>query len=313
MDDRVLVTIAIPAYKPNFLSSAIESALNQTYRNIEVLVVDDCSPFNIKTIVDSFSDSRVLYFRNKVNLGKDDPANNWNECLRLSKGEYFALLCDDDIYSPNFIEEMLSLAKKYPNTGVFRSRAKLIDGEGKLLNFYPSSPEYESAINYMIDMGNSVRKQTISEFMYRTDFLRQHAGYANLPKAMCADHLTIYRLGMHGGIASSISPLVSFRSSDINLSGHGQDSSCIKEKLLANNLFVKQVENLTIGIDKELRDLIVAKHKEKFYKANIIVMSCARCSDWFFLLSHKSTYDLSNSLLIRALLLKAKKMIKRLF
>lgn len=313
MSNRPLITIAIPTFKPNFLSCAIESALNQTYRNIEVLVVDDCSPFNIKTIVDSFSDNRIFYFKNKVNLGKDDPANNWNECLRLSKGEYFALLCDDDIYSPDFIEEMLSLAKKYPNTGVFRSRAKLIDSEGKLLNFFPSSPEYESAINYMVDMGNGVRKQTISEFMYRTDFLRKNGGYANLPKAMCADHLTIYRLGMHGGIASSISPLVSFRSSEINLSGHGQDSSCIKEKLLANNLFVKQVENLTISIDKELRDLIVAKHKEKFYKANIIVMSCAKCTDWFFLLSHKSTYDLSNSLLIKALLIKIKKMIKRLF
>lgn len=312
MNNRPLITVAIPAYKSDFLESAIESVVNQTYRNLEILVVDDQSPNNVKSIVEKFSDSRICYHRNAENLGKKDPANNWNECLRLAKGEFFSLLCDDDIYSTNFVEEMLVLAEKFPNVGVFRARVKLIDQNGKLLNFYPSSPEYETAINYMIDMGNGVRKQTISEFMYRTDFLKKQGGYANLPKAMCADHLTIYRLGLKGGIASSLLPLVSFRLSDINLSGHGLDSSNIKEKLIANNLFVKEIEKLVVNSDEETKNLIISKHKNKFREANIIVMSCANFKDWLYIVCNRMQYDLSSKMIFKALILKIKNFVKRI-
>ena len=105
-----LVTIAIPAYKATFLRKAISSALKQTYSNIELIVVDDCSPENLESITKEFNDSRICYYKNTTNLGKNDPSKNWNKCLEYANGEFFALLCDDDTYEPTVVEEMLKLA-----------------------------------------------------------------------------------------------------------------------------------------------------------------------------------------------------------
>ena len=88
---RELVTIAIPAYKADFLCDAISSALNQSYPFIELLIIDDDSPYDINGIVCQFHDNRIRYCRNKTNLGSESAAHNWNKCLDEAKGEYFVL------------------------------------------------------------------------------------------------------------------------------------------------------------------------------------------------------------------------------
>ena len=129
MHKNELVSIVIPAYKATYLKETIESALQQTYSNIEVIVVNDKSPYDISSIVRSFNDRRIRYYENEENIGGKDLVAQWNRCLSYAKGEYFCLLCDDDIYTPTFVEEMLRLAEKYPNCNVFRGRAVVIDKE----------------------------------------------------------------------------------------------------------------------------------------------------------------------------------------
>ena len=65
--NKSLVTIAIPAYKVEFLKEAISSALNQTYSNIELVIIDDNSPENIDSIIKEFNDSRIHYYKNAIN------------------------------------------------------------------------------------------------------------------------------------------------------------------------------------------------------------------------------------------------------
>ena len=60
-------SITIPAYKQKYLYEAIESCLVQSYKDFELIVVDDASPEDLKSIVDMFSDPRLRYFRNKKN------------------------------------------------------------------------------------------------------------------------------------------------------------------------------------------------------------------------------------------------------
>lgn len=101
MSQQPLVSIGIPSYKAKYLADSIRSALNQTYNNIELIIVNDCSPEPIKDVVDKFNDARIRYYVNEKNLGGEDPGNNWNRCLELAKGEFFCLLCDDDMYEPS--------------------------------------------------------------------------------------------------------------------------------------------------------------------------------------------------------------------
>ena len=144
-----LVTIAIPAYKKAFLKEAVKSALNQTYSNIELIIVDDNSPEKISDLIQEFSDSRIKFYKNEENQGHSDPSKNWNICLNHANGDFFSLLCDDDVYAPTFIEEMLNLQNQFPNYTVFRSRVKTIDTKGQVINWYPSAPTYETGLDYM--------------------------------------------------------------------------------------------------------------------------------------------------------------------
>lgn len=227
-----LVTIAIPTYKVGFLKQAIYSALGQTYKNLEVIVVDDKSPYDIKSVVNEFHDNRLFYYRNEENLGAKDPAGNWNKSLSLAHGAYFALLCDDDLYDPNFIETMVSMADKHPNANVFRARCAIVDKNGTTTEMYPSSPLWETSEDYMWHVFKGLRRQTISEFLYRTEHIRKLGGYARLPFAWNADYISLFRFSKEGGIISTSSILVKFRMSGENISSRANEHGL--EKMQAN-------------------------------------------------------------------------------
>lgn len=218
MEISNLVTIAIPAYKADFLKDAISSALNQTYSNVELVVVDDCSPENIEGIVREFDDPRIRYYRNSENFGAHDPSKNWNKCLEYAKGDFFALLCDDDTYEPTFVEKMLKLANTYPDVKVFRARAKTIDENNLVINWYPSAPAFETCFDYMYLKLSGFRRQTISEFLYNTTYIKNLGGFTNIPRAWTADILSVFKFAKKNGIASSQTFLVNYRSSEKNIS-----------------------------------------------------------------------------------------------
>lgn len=234
-----LVSIAIPAYKASFIKEAINSALNQTYSNIELVIVDDCSPEKIDEIVHGFNDPRIRYYRNEKNIGAKDPSKNWNKCLEYAKGDFFSLLCDDDTYEPTFVEEMLRLQQEFPNVKVFRARAKTIDEENHTINWYPSSPKFESCIDYMYQKMAGFRRQTISEFLYATNFIRAQGGYTNMPRAWTADSLSIYKFSLENGIASTSNFLVNFRATSKNISSIYSDAIDKRDAIL---LFKKKIE-----------------------------------------------------------------------
>jgi glycosyltransferase involved in cell wall biosynthesis len=100
-----LVSVCIPVRNcQRYIREAIQSVLNQTYRSIEVVVVDDASTDNTVDIVRSFDDDRVLLFENPTNIGV---CANWNLCISKAHGEYVKLLCADDILYPTCLEQQV--------------------------------------------------------------------------------------------------------------------------------------------------------------------------------------------------------------
>ncbi len=239
------ISVAIPAYKAKFLDKAIKSVLNQTYQDFELIIVNDNSPEDIDQIVSLFHDKRIKYYRNEHNLGGTNPANNWNKCLSYASGEYFALLCDDDIYDPDFLESMIQLAEKYPQTNVFRARANFINADGFETDKYASAPEWESWDDYLWHVCHNYRSQTISEWMYRRSVLTETGGYALLPLAWYADYLSIFRFAKKGGIASTSSILVHFRLSGENISSQDNKNTILKTE--AAKQFRRAVAELLAG------------------------------------------------------------------
>jgi glycosyltransferase involved in cell wall biosynthesis len=104
--DPPLVSVVVPTFnRTHYLSAALESALAQTYPNIEVIVSDDASTEDIfGAVVSRFSDRRIKYHRNPSNLGMG--LNTWGALVRAS-GKYVATLHDDDLWEPDFLETLV--------------------------------------------------------------------------------------------------------------------------------------------------------------------------------------------------------------
>lgn len=106
------VSVVIPMYNSaKYITPTIESALNQTYKNIEVLVVDDCSKDNSIEVVNSIaqSDSRLRCVQQEKNQGA---AVARNRGIKEAKGQYIAFLDSDDLWSKDKIEKQVLLMQQ---------------------------------------------------------------------------------------------------------------------------------------------------------------------------------------------------------
>ncbi|MBK1986704.1 glycosyltransferase family 2 protein [Sphaerospermopsis aphanizomenoides BCCUSP55] len=100
-----LVSVIIPTYnRQEYLKEAIASAVKQTYQNIEIIVSDNCSSENPQSLVESFGDSRIKFWRHPENVGM---LNNQMNAFQMARGKYVASLHDDDIWNPDFLAKLV--------------------------------------------------------------------------------------------------------------------------------------------------------------------------------------------------------------
>ena len=133
-----LVSIIMPSWNTEkYIAETIQSVIDQTYTNWELLIVDDCSSDNTDEIVTSFKDDRIKYYHNKKNLGA---ALTRNKALREAQGEWIAFLDSDDLWMPEKLEHQIGFMKKNNYTLSFTEYEK-IDEKSRPLNIYVSGPE----------------------------------------------------------------------------------------------------------------------------------------------------------------------------
>lgn len=108
MDD--LVSIIMPSFNTGkYITETIESVLSQSYKNWELIIVDDCSSDNTDEVVGTYlSDDRIHYLKNEKNSGA---AFSRNTALRMAKGKWIAFLDSDDLWMPEKLEKQLSFMK----------------------------------------------------------------------------------------------------------------------------------------------------------------------------------------------------------
>jgi len=109
--DGPLVSFVIPCYKlAHYLRPCLDSLLGQTYKNLELLIMDDCSPDDTPAVAASYSDARMRYFRNDPNLGH---LRNYNKGIGMARGDYIWLISADDcLRSTDVVEQFVSLMEQ---------------------------------------------------------------------------------------------------------------------------------------------------------------------------------------------------------
>lgn len=123
-----LVSVILPAYNAeSFITETIQSILNQTYQNFELIVINDASTDNTESAVNSFNDSRIKYFANSTNLKL---IKTLNKGISLSKGKYIARIDADDICHPRRLELQVTFLTNNPDIAVVGTDIYLIDKSG---------------------------------------------------------------------------------------------------------------------------------------------------------------------------------------
>ncbi len=109
--EEPLISVVIPTYnRADLISISINSAINQSYKNIEIILIDDGSTDNTKEVVQAIHDSRIRYIKHPKNLGGNASRNAG---IEAAKGEYIAFLDSDDTWVENKLELQIASIQKY--------------------------------------------------------------------------------------------------------------------------------------------------------------------------------------------------------
>lgn len=233
-------SITIPAYKQKYLYEAIESCLAQTYKDFELIIVDDASPEDLKSVVDRFQDSCIRYYRNEKNCGALHVVDNWNICLGYAKGDYVICMGDDDRLLPNCLEEYSRLIDKYPDLDIYHGVTEIIDENGNVTNMQEARPEREGMYSMISGRLRNSRLQYIGDWLFKRTALEQLNGYVNMPMAWGSDDLTAYTIAKNKGVANTQIPVFQYRISSLTISNSGH----YREKAKIQFDVLNQVESL---------------------------------------------------------------------
>jgi glycosyltransferase involved in cell wall biosynthesis len=179
-----LVSILIPAYNARFFAACLDSALAQTYDDIEIVICDDSAGPEIEAMARArASRFPVRYERNQTRL---QPRGNFTRCFERARGEFVKFLCDDDLLAPACVASLLDSFRRAPDIALATSRRRRIDESGRALRDQPATVPMvaEDAViagptvaNAMIMAGLNTVGEPSTTLFRKADLLDQEPQY----------------------------------------------------------------------------------------------------------------------------------------
>ncbi|MCZ7380705.1 MAG: glycosyltransferase [Candidatus Methanoperedens sp.] len=122
------VSVIIPSYNhERFVKECIESVLNQTFQDFEIIITDDGSRDRTVEIIEGFDDPRIKLFKHPKNKGACVASNN---CILNSRGKYIAMLSSDDAWYPEKLDVQVKYLDEHPEIGVVFGKVEWVDESG---------------------------------------------------------------------------------------------------------------------------------------------------------------------------------------
>ncbi|MDO1451017.1 glycosyltransferase [Rhodocytophaga aerolata] len=218
------VSVIIPNYNhAKFLQKRIESVLNQTFTDFEVIIMDDCSTDDSREIIETYAqkDKRIKLIFNPTNSGST--FKQWNKGVRLSKGKYIWLAESDDYADRNFLEVLVKKLDAHPKAALVFSQSYMVDEYSNNLgiltevmnNISPYFPwqrdftlESKSVIASLFMDYNFI--PNASAVLFKKSVFEQ-IGRADESYIQAGDWLMWLKFGLHSPICFSYPPLNFFR------------------------------------------------------------------------------------------------------
>jgi len=173
LDGTAEVSVVITTYnRPDRLEKALRTVLNQTYKKIEIVVIDGANSIKNKEVIDKFNNPKIHLYNVEPRYVK---AKSWigvqharNVGCKFSKGKYIAMLDDDDEWDRNKIKEQINIFKKdkEEKIGIVLCYSQIINGNGNSIDETKQDPNYK-------DLLKSFNIQPTSTFMIRRSILEE--------------------------------------------------------------------------------------------------------------------------------------------
>ena len=129
--DEPLVSILTPAYNhEKYVRVFLDSILAQSYKNFELIIVDDCSTDKTPSIIEQYKDERIRFFRNDFNRGMN---GNLNVAFSYAKGKYIVILASDDFLESDYLEKMIAYFEQHKDYSVLYPKIQKVDEAGNLI------------------------------------------------------------------------------------------------------------------------------------------------------------------------------------
>lgn len=168
----VKVSVVIPTYnRKKYLKRAIKSVLQQSFRNFELIVVDNSSTDGTDILVKSLAVKfkQIKYYRNHRNIGM---IANWNKGLHYASGTYCALLMDDDYWDKSFLKTTTNILDKFKNVGFVATRLNISESPNDARYRLYTEDKYVTGIDCLIRfLNNKWLVGLTSAVLFRTGYV----------------------------------------------------------------------------------------------------------------------------------------------
>ena len=203
---RPMVSVVMSAYNSErFIGEAIQSILNQTWKDFELIILDDCSRDDTPKIISEYTkvDRRIKPFSNKVNLGG---CLSLDRGMKAAKGKYIAVMDNDDWSYPDRLKKQVDFLEKHPGVGIVGGTMEIMDENGII-----------SAKRQYHRNDTSIRKNIFrySPFSHPLIMVRRSVletvGYSNCEFAPADDYEMYFRIGTVSKFANLKDTILKYR------------------------------------------------------------------------------------------------------
>jgi glycosyltransferase involved in cell wall biosynthesis len=210
-----LVTLAVATLnRPGYLGETLSSVLAQDYTNLDILVSDNGSSDETPSLVAKLikDDPRARFRRNSTTVPIHE---HFTQCLKAARGEFFILLCDDDLISPNFVSELVHVATRHDDVNLVVPANATVDENGVVLERF-SKPEdeifdgTEFVTNWLWGLSSKLFINLVT-VLGRTEAMRRFGGYQGLARGQNIDNLLFLQCGISGRVGFGHEALFKWR------------------------------------------------------------------------------------------------------
>jgi len=258
MNSKISVSVVMPAYnEERSIAESIQSILNQTFEDFELIIVDDGSTDKTFEIASSFGDPRVSVYRQK-NLG---PATARNKALSLAKGKYIALQDADDRSKPERLEKQYDFLENNLDYIAVGTDADYIDKDGFFI--YEHTKGEAIPINWDWLQAPVIHPSV----MFRSQILKKIDGYPDIPVSQ--DTLFLYEMSQHGKFKNLNESLFEYRVNPFAISRKSEEIKIIVRQLIIEYIKTNKINDILLKEVKQKKS--EQSQQSKFYSYHLLL------------------------------------------